>query len=44
MDTTNDMVSNAWEISYPTTTDKDDAVLLKVMAFTTDVGDDFLTC
>jgi hypothetical protein len=44
MDTANDMVSNAWEIAYAATADKDDAVLLEVMAFTANVGDDFLTC
>jgi hypothetical protein len=38
------MVTNPWKISYPSTTDENNAVLLKVVAFTTDVGNDFLPC
>jgi hypothetical protein len=44
MDTANDMISNAWEIAYSTTADEDNTVLLEVMAFATDICDDFLSC
>jgi hypothetical protein len=39
----NDVVTNAREILDPATTNEDDAVLLQVVAFTADIGDDLKT-
>lgn len=40
--TANDMITNAREVLNTAATDHDDAVLLKVVAFTRDIGVDFL--
>ena len=39
-----DMVSNTGEILHASTTYENDTVLLQVMSFTANVGNDFLTC
>ena len=39
--TTDDVVTNTWKVLHSTTANEDDGVLLEVVAFTTDVGDDF---
>ncbi len=36
------MVANTWKVFHTTTTDKDDGVLLEVVTFSADVGDDFV--
>ena len=39
--TTDDVVSDTGQILYPAAADEDDGVLLEVVAFTADVGNDF---
>ena len=41
--TSNDMISYTWKILHTTTTDHHDWVFLKIMSFTSDVGDDFIS-
>jgi hypothetical protein len=41
--TTNDVVTNTWKVWHTTTTDEHNSVLLEVVAFTADVGPDFVT-
>ena len=38
--TTDDVVTDTGQILYPTAADEDDGVLLKVVAFPADIGDD----
>lgn len=40
---TNDVVTHTRKILHSATTDQDDGVLLKIMTFTTNVGDHFIT-
>ena len=40
----NNMVSNAWQVLYASTANENNAVLLEIMSFTTDVGNDLLSC
>lgn len=35
------MVADTWKVFYPAAANEDDGVFLEVVAFTTDVGDDF---
>ena len=42
-DSSKDMIPDSWKILHTTTTDHDDRVLLKVVSFTSDVGDDFIS-
>ena len=41
--TTNNMVTDTWQIFHSATANQDNGVLLEVVTFTTDVGDDFFT-
>ena len=42
MDAADDVVSDAWEVAHSAASDKNDAMLLKVMTLAANIGDDLL--
>jgi hypothetical protein len=39
--TTDDVITNTWKVFHPPAANENDGVLLEVVAFSADVGDDF---